>query len=71
MLLAFPEFLGNVSEIISKTPKSTVQSYLVWQVINTYSSYVEGPEIEPIARFSNVLSGKVRVCCLHSRLANH
>ncbi|KAL7623935.1 hypothetical protein AAE478_005492 [Parahypoxylon ruwenzoriense] len=58
MLLAFPEFLGNISEIISQTSKSTVQSYLAWQVINAYSSYVEGPEVQPIIRFSNALSGK-------------
>ncbi|KAK6955600.1 hypothetical protein Daesc_003242 [Daldinia eschscholtzii] len=48
MLLAFPEFLGNVSEILSKTSKSTVQSYLVWQLVDQYSSYVEGPEVQPI-----------------------
>ncbi|KAI1657459.1 endothelin-converting enzyme 1 [Daldinia decipiens] len=58
MLLAFPEFLGNVSNILSKTSKSTVQSYLVWQLVNTYSSYVEGPEVQPIVRFSNTLSGR-------------
>ncbi|KAI1135264.1 endothelin-converting enzyme 1 [Hypoxylon sp. FL0543] len=58
LLLAFPEFLGNVSEIISNTSKATVQSYLVWQLVNEYSTYVEGPEVQPIIRFSNVLSGK-------------
>ncbi|OTB16113.1 hypothetical protein K445DRAFT_317105 [Daldinia sp. EC12] len=58
MLLAFPEFLGNVSEILSKTSKSTVQSYLVWQLVDQYSSYVEGPEVQPIVRFSNTLSGR-------------
>lgn len=59
MLLAFPEFLGNVSDIVSKTSKSTVQSYLIFQLVNAYSSYVEAPEIQPIVRFSNALSGKV------------
>ncbi|KAI1805706.1 endothelin-converting enzyme 1 [Daldinia bambusicola] len=58
MLLAFPEFLGNVSDILSKTSKSTVQSYLIWQLVNQYSSYVEGPEVQPIVRFSNTLSGR-------------
>ncbi|XXG97102.1 hypothetical protein Hte_003397 [Hypoxylon texense] len=58
MLLAFPEFLGNVSEIVSQTSKSTVQSYLIWHLIDMYSSYVEGPEVQPINRFSNTLSGK-------------
>ncbi|KAI1761697.1 endothelin-converting enzyme 1 [Hypoxylon sp. FL1150] len=58
MLLAFPEFLGNVSEVVSQASKSTVQSYLIWQLINVYSSYVEAPETHPIDRFSNSLSGK-------------
>ncbi|OTA53412.1 peptidase family M13 [Hypoxylon sp. EC38] len=58
LLLAFPEFLGNVSEIISNTPKSTVQSFLVWKAIDAYSRYVEGSEVQPITRFNNVLSGK-------------
>ncbi|KAI1471624.1 endothelin-converting enzyme 1 [Daldinia caldariorum] len=58
MLLAFPEFLGKVSDILSKTSKSTVQSYLIWQLINQYSSYVEGPEVQPILRFSNTLFGR-------------
>ncbi|KAI0013339.1 endothelin-converting enzyme 1 [Xylariaceae sp. FL0662B] len=58
MLLAFPEYLGNVSEIVSQSPKAAVQSYLIWQLINGYSAYVEGPEVEAIGQFTNVLSGK-------------
>ncbi|KAI1107291.1 endothelin-converting enzyme 1 [Jackrogersella minutella] len=58
LLLAFPEFLANVSAIVSSTSKSTVQSYLIWQLVNAYSDYVEGPEVQPITQFSNVLSGK-------------
>ncbi|KAI1328615.1 peptidase family M13 [Xylariaceae sp. FL0255] len=58
MLLAFPDFLGNVSQIISETPKSVIQSYFIWQIVNTYSSFVEGPEVQPINRFSNVFAGK-------------
>ncbi|KAI1447479.1 endothelin-converting enzyme 1 [Annulohypoxylon stygium] len=58
LLLAFPEFLSNVSQIISDTSKSTIQSYLVWKLVNAYSSYVEGPEVQPIVQFDNALSGK-------------
>ncbi|KAI1460816.1 endothelin-converting enzyme 1 [Annulohypoxylon moriforme] len=58
LLLAFPEFLSNVSQIISNTSKSTVQSYLVWKLVDIYSSYVEGSEVQPIVQFGNVLSGK-------------
>ncbi|KAI1366072.1 peptidase family M13 [Xylaria arbuscula] len=58
MLLAFPEFLGNVSQIVSETPKSTIQAYLIWNLINSYASYVEAAEVEPITRFNNILSGR-------------
>ncbi|KAI8964961.1 endothelin-converting enzyme 1 [Daldinia sp. FL1419] len=58
MLLAFPEYLGNVSEILTKTPKATIQSFLVWKLVDQYSSYVEGPEVQPITRFSNILAGR-------------
>lgn len=59
MLLAFPEFLGNVSQIVSQTPKSTIQAFLIWNLVTTYSSYVEAPEVEPVRRFNNVLAGRV------------
>ncbi|KAI1187961.1 peptidase family M13 [Nemania serpens] len=58
MLLAFPEFLGNVSQVVSSTPKSTIQAYLIWNLIATYASYVEAPEVDPIHRFNNVLLGR-------------
>ncbi|KAI1179629.1 peptidase family M13 [Nemania sp. FL0916] len=58
MLLAFPEFLGNVSQIVSKSPKSTIQAFLIWNLIASYASYVEAPEIEPITRFNNILAGR-------------
>ncbi|KAJ8132689.1 hypothetical protein O1611_g937 [Lasiodiplodia mahajangana] len=58
MLLAFPEFLGNVSQIVSKTPKSTIQTFLIWNLISSYSSYVEAPEVEPLNRFNNILAGR-------------
>ncbi|KAI0200603.1 peptidase family M13 [Astrocystis sublimbata] len=58
MMLAFPEFLGNVSQILAQTPKSTIQSFLIWQMISYFSSYVEAPEVEPIHRFNNVLGGR-------------
>ncbi|TGJ87311.1 hypothetical protein E0Z10_g1420 [Xylaria hypoxylon] len=58
MLLAFPEFLGNVSQIVSKSPKSTIQAFLIWNLIVSYSSYVEATEVEPLNRFNNILSGR-------------
>ncbi|KAI4592639.1 hypothetical protein KJ359_010541 [Pestalotiopsis sp. 9143b] len=58
LLVAFPEFLANVSQILSETSKATVQSYLIWNVISAHYGHVEGPEVQPISRFFNVLAGK-------------
>lgn len=58
LLVAFPEFLANVSQILSETSKATVQSYLIWNVISAHYGRVEGPEVQPISRFFNVLAGK-------------
>ncbi|KAI0541706.1 peptidase family M13 [Xylaria digitata] len=58
MLLAFPEFLRNVSQIVSETPKSTIQTFLIWNLIVSYSSYVEAAEVEPLNRFNNILAGR-------------
>ncbi|KAI0596064.1 peptidase family M13 [Biscogniauxia sp. FL1348] len=55
--LTFPEFIGNVSEILTNTPKSAIQSYLIAKVIFQYASYVEGPEVESVNSFGKILSG--------------
>lgn len=60
MLLTFPDFLADLSKVLSKTSKSTIQSYLIWSVITAFASSVEAPEVEPITRLSNVLAGRVR-----------
>lgn len=59
MLLTFPDFLADLSKILSNTSKSTIQSYLIWNVITAYASSVEAEEVEPITRLSNVLAGRV------------
>ncbi|KAI1846488.1 hypothetical protein JX266_007385 [Neoarthrinium moseri] len=58
MLLAFPEFLANVSQILTETSKSTIQAYLIWNVITAHHNHVESSEVEPVSRFFNVLAGK-------------
>ncbi|KAI0395968.1 peptidase family M13 [Xylariaceae sp. FL0594] len=58
MQLAFPEFLGNVSQIVSGTSKSTIQSFFIWNLLVSYSSYVEAAEVEPIRRFKAILAGQ-------------
>lgn len=59
MLLAFPEFLTQMSDLVAGTPKRVLQSYLIWKVIRRYAGAIEAPEVKPISRFDNVLSGRV------------
>jgi endothelin-converting enzyme len=58
MLLAFPDFLGNVSQIVAAESRPTIQSYLVWKTISAFASYVEGPGVQPLIEFRNVLAGR-------------
>jgi endothelin-converting enzyme len=58
MLLAFPEFLSNVSQILTENTKETIQAYFIWRVIASHYSHVQASEVEPIRRFFNVLGGR-------------
>lgn len=58
VIVSSPSYLQNMSKILESTPKQVVQTYLVWKTIQTYSSRVEDPIIEPLRRFFNQLEGK-------------
>jgi len=58
MLVAFPEFLTKISDLVVETPKRVLQSYLIWKVIHDYAGAIDAPEVKPISRFNNVLSGR-------------
>ncbi|KXJ97112.1 endothelin-converting enzyme [Microdochium bolleyi] len=58
MMLAFPDFLTKISDLVAGTPKRVLQSYLIWKVIYSYAGAIEAPEVKPISRFNNVLSGR-------------
>jgi len=54
-----PQFFSNLTKLLSSTPKETVETYLLWQVISYKTDYVEAPELLPYKRFSRKLNGQV------------
>lgn len=58
-ITSFPEFLQNVSSILSDSPKEAIQGFFVWKVIQNTANLVEAPEVKPYKQFVNTLSGKV------------
>ncbi|KAL1883086.1 hypothetical protein VTK73DRAFT_10012 [Phialemonium thermophilum] len=73
LISSFPEFLGNLSDILAVTSNDTIQAFLSWKVIQAASDSVVAPEVKPYIQFMNRLSGKEpdasperwRVCIQH------
>lgn len=55
-----PEYLKNLSIILSETPDEIVHDYFLWKQIQAFGPYVEAAAVDPLRRFSNELQGKVR-----------
>jgi endothelin-converting enzyme len=60
LIVMSPSYMKNLSDILSSTPKEVLQTYLIWKVVQAYSSVVEADELKPYSQFSNELQGKVR-----------
>lgn len=59
LIIFSPSFMQNLSTILDHTSRETIQTYLIWKVIQTYASAVEAEETKPYMRFRNELQGKV------------
>jgi len=60
VIVAAPEYMKAVGEIIAETPSDVVHNYFFWKTIQSFASYVEAEEIKPYRQFLNELAGKVR-----------
>lgn len=47
-LYPHPEYSTWLSEELSRTEKSTIQAYFMWQAIKAYSATVDGPELKAL-----------------------
>ena len=60
IIVASPDYLKNLTDILSSTSKDVIQTYLIWKVIQAHASEIEADELKPYTRFVNELQGKVR-----------
>lgn len=59
LIIAAPNYMENMTDIISSTSKEVLQSFFMWKVIQTYASVIEADEIKPYSRFVNEIQGRV------------
>jgi endothelin-converting enzyme len=64
LIMASPEYMKNLTDILSTTSKEIIQTYFLWKVIQAHASEIEADEIKPYTRFVNELQGKVRLLFL-------
>ena len=58
VIVASPNYLSTLSNILQDTTKETLKAYLVWKTVQTYAHAVEDEALEPLLRFNNQLQGK-------------
>ena len=69
LIVASPDYMKNLTTILTSTSREVLQTYFVWKVIQSFASVIEADEIKPYARFTNELQGKVySITSCHSRL---
>jgi len=59
LIVASPSYMKNLTELLSTTPRGTLQTYFVWKAVQAFASEIEADELKPYSRFVNELQGKV------------
>jgi endothelin-converting enzyme len=65
IIVGSPDYLKNLTSILSSTSDKTIRNYLIWKVIQSYYTKIEAEELKPYNRFVNVLQGKVASLSFH------
>ncbi|KAH8670454.1 hypothetical protein BGZ60DRAFT_430891 [Tricladium varicosporioides] len=73
LIVSSPNYMTNLTTIISETPKDVLQTYFIWKAIQAFASEIEADELKAYGRFRNELQGKDpestperwRVCVSH------
>lgn len=58
IIVASPDYLTFLAEILAYQDRDVIQAYLAWKVVQSYGSVVEDDAVEPLRRFNNKLQGK-------------
>lgn len=61
LIVMSPQYMKDLSKILSETPKDVLRTYFMWKVIQNYASALDADELKPYSRFTNQLQGKVRL----------
>lgn len=59
VIVQAPHYLKELSTILAATNRKVLQSYFIWRVVQTFSSYIDADAVKPYKRFKNELAGKV------------
>jgi endothelin-converting enzyme len=65
IIVMAPQYLKDLSKLVSDTSKETLHAYFLWKTIQSYYSFIEADAVVPIERFQNELSGQVRLPFRH------
>ena len=57
VLLTSPEYLAAVNRLLEKTPKGTIQAYLLWTTMRNFLGHTSASTRKPWEDFSKVLAG--------------
>ncbi|RJE21177.1 endothelin-converting enzyme [Aspergillus sclerotialis] len=58
LIVISPSYMKSLSEILSQTPRETVQLFLKWKIIQSWVNVIEDPKVEALRRFNNKVAGK-------------
>ncbi|KAK0107823.1 hypothetical protein ONS96_003612 [Cadophora gregata f. sp. sojae] len=58
IIVASPDYMKNLTKIISSTSKEVLQTFFCWKVIQAFASVTETDALVPYTRFINELQGK-------------
>lgn len=58
LIVMSPSYMKSLSEILSQTPRETVQVFLKWKIIQSWVNVIEDPKVEALRRFNNKVAGK-------------
>lgn len=58
IIVASPDYLRSLADILANETREVLRAYLVWKVVQSYGSVVEDDAVEPLRRFNNKLQGK-------------
>ena len=59
VIVAFPEYLSNLSSILKETDKEVLKTEFLWKIVQSFYSAVEADAVTPLKQFNNELQGKV------------